>query len=337
MSSSAHPMTRMLFRMTSRSNSFGAAFLGLRVPEAGGGANAATVSHMDSTSIAVSLPWPAWLSRADGQMCLAAALAIADETSTFGMAAWDAQLRPGVSVSLSGHRTAAAKIDPGEKITFASRLIKGGATLAWIDLKVFRGRDELPLMSGRHLKFQPSGLPPGWSLLAHPLCRPALYSAMEMAVQNGYSPFERLSTADPIPLPAEGTSRMDALSIVGPCDAEPQTADPLLPGDAVHKTFTASLTRQHGNPGASLHGGCAAMLLDEVASAGYRSTMAVEAAPPVQRMHINLLGAIPVPRHAKPPRPVALRTAVSAAEARAHAVLSAPGKSVAAVEADVWW
>lgn len=355
-----HPMVRTLFRMTSLTESFGGAFLGLRLPETGGGVDAATVDHLDSSSIAVTLPWPAWLTRADGQICLAAALALADETSTFGMGSWDKHIRPGVSVSLSGQRAttgrAAATITPGEKITFASRLMKGGSTLAWVHLEVRRGNGEL-LVSGRHIKFQNSGLPSGWSLVSHPRVRPFTYQAVEFLHQAGYTPFfERFSDAKPLPLPAEGTPRLAALSMTEDANAFPVSSFPLLSDASVHRNFTASLTRQHGNPGASLHGGCAALLLDAAASATYCASCACAPPPAVQRMHINFLGAIRVPpAGAARSKPVRVRAAVSAVEPRAHAVLYASplgggkGKGKAggertpeaegnlAVEADVWW
>ena len=360
-----HPMVRTLFRMTSLTDSFGGAFLGLRLPETGGGADAATVDHLDSSSIAVSLPWPAWLAREDGQICLAAALALADETSTFAMGSWDKQIRPGVSVSLNGQRAtavgAAATITPGERITFASRLMKGGSTLAWVHLEARRGNGEL-LVSGRHLKFQPSGLPPGWSLVSHPRVRPFTYQAVELLHQAGYTPFfERFShDATPLPLPAEGTPRLAALSMTEDVEGAPppaSTSFPLFSDASAPRSFTASLTRQHGNPGATLHGGCAALLLDAAASASYCANRACAAPPAVQRMHINLLGAIRVPRAgATKSRPVRVSAAVSAADPRAHAVLCASpsssgrGKGKAgwektpevegatpAVEAGVWW
>jgi len=341
-------MTAALFRMTSRSSSFGGTLLGLRFAETGG---AAAIDHLDATSISVLLPWPAWLCRDDGQLCLSAALAIADETSTFGMASWDKQLRPGVSVSLSGERTtsssSSAAIEAGETITFASRLSKGGASLAWIDLEVLRG-DEL-LITGRHLKFQPSGLPPGWSIISHPLCRPALYKAMEIAEQKGLTPFgERLPSSDEAiaalpPLPPAGTLRMDVLGMAEQSSSSTEVAESSSPSSSssFSTTFEVGLTRQHGNPGASLHGGCASMLLEEAASAGYRAASGASAAPAVQRMHVNLLGAIPVPGLGKPPKPILVSSNVNVADRRAHAVLQrAPPPSAhaaPAVEADVWW
>jgi acyl-coenzyme A thioesterase PaaI-like protein len=374
------PITRELFRVTGQTNSFGAAFLGLRFAETGG---SCTVDHFDSSSISVTVPWPAWLLRADGQLCLAGALAIADETSTFGMAAWDKQIRAGVSVSLSGQRCTSSSssssssssfsspkpIEAGERITFASRLIKGGANLAWIHLEARREQCGGELLAvGRHLKFQPSGQPPGWALASHPLVRPALYQAVELANRAGYSPMgERLSKDRPIPLPAAGTSRTEALSMVE--DFDNDDAAPSLEGleesllgpDAAagRKAFTAHLTRQHGNPGASLHGGCASLILDAAASASFcdaaatasnvsafaSGAAAAAAAPPaVQRMHVNLLGAVGVPKTSKSKKStVAVRAAVSSTSelpttTKGHAALYAPGSAAKkAVEAEMWW
>ena len=80
------------------------------------------------------------------------------------------------------------------------------------------------------------------------------------------------------------------------------------------------------------------MLLDEVASASFRASHGgSKPLPAVQRMHVNLLGALGVPGEGKPPKPVSVSASMSAAEARAHAVLrAAPGKRPS-VEADIWW
>jgi hypothetical protein len=240
-----------------------------------------------------------------------------------------------------------------ERITFASRLIKGGATLAWVHLEVLRGNEVL--IAGRHLKFQPTGLPPGWGIITSPLLRPLLLKAIERAGSSGLEPSlwslnpfgERRNVRPPIPLPAAGTLRTDALSMVETSGEVPDgdstmTDHPLLLSDdsaaAAAKTFTVNLTRQHGNPGATLHGGCTTMLLDEVASASFRAGHGgSKSLPAVQRMQVNLLGALGVPGEGKPVKPVSVSATVSAAEARAHAVLrAAPGKRPA-VEADIWW
>jgi len=218
------------------------------------------------------------------------------------------------------------------------------------------------------LKFQPSGQPPGWALASHPLVRPALYQAVELANRAGYSPMgERLSKDRPIPLPAAGTSRTEALSMVE--DFDNDDAAPSLEGleesllgpDAAagRKAFTAHLTRQHGNPGGSLHGGCASLILDAAASASFcdaaatasnvsafaSGAAAAAAAPPaVQRMHVNLLGAVGVPKTSKSKKStVAVRAAVSSTSelpttTKGHAALYAPGSAAKkAVEAEMWW
>ena len=133
---SLHPVTNFLFRLSSKSKSFGASFLGLRLPIDGGELR---VDRFNDTSISTTLPLPAWLCRPDGQLCLAGFLAMADEVSTFGMGAWDARHRPGVSVTLSGQRTSSKTIEAGEEITFNASLIKGGHSLAWMHIEALSG------------------------------------------------------------------------------------------------------------------------------------------------------------------------------------------------------
>ena len=118
-----HLCTRAMFRYSSRVNSFGATHLGLRLPEDGG---SVTFNHVavDDKCISLSFAWPQWLGRPDGQLCMASALAVCDEASTFGMAALDPEHRPGVSVTLSGQRTSNAQIEPESSVTIRSRVMK---------------------------------------------------------------------------------------------------------------------------------------------------------------------------------------------------------------------
>ena len=318
-----HPMTRGLFRISSRNKAFGANFLGVRLPIDGG---AMSVDEFSKTSIAVTLPWPEWLCRTDKQVDLAAALAIQDEVSTFGMCTWDKLHRPGVSVTLSAQRAASAEIAAGEPITFASRLIKGGHSLAWIHLEVLKADGTL-LMTGRHLKFQPAGMPPGWETLWKlPFIRPFAYSYLSKWTDG-------FPTSDSASLPPADASRQENLSM--------EVIDRFASTDALHNrylsdgmaiTFKASLSKQYGNPGSMLHGGCSSLLLEEAASASYCMARGVETPPAAQRLSISLPGAIDL----KKPKTIELTAATSASEDRAHAVLGLPGKG-AAVEADVWW
>ena len=323
MALAAYPASRFMFRLSSRLNAFGPSRLGLRLQEDGGDG---VVNHIDERSIAITLPTPAWLSRADGLLPMAASLATLDEISSFGMVAWDERLRGGVTVTLAGERTSSARVEPEEPLTYLSHLIKGGQTLSWIHMEVRNASGEV-LLTGRHLKFLPAGLPPFWATLAHPMLRPLMYRIMEMHVS-------RQPDAPAMPLPAAGTPLMDVLAMRASDDASAAPlADPLLPDAASPLLFAAELSRQHGNPGVNLHGGCASMLCEEAASSSFCAARGVEAAPPVQRMRVSLPGAIDV----RTPTTVEVAAVASAAEARAHAVLRAPGKQVAAVEAEVWW
>ena len=317
-----------MFRFSARANSFGANMLGLRLADDGG---AVHVDRFDSDGFALTLPWPAWLSRPDGRVCLASALAICDEVTTFGMAAYDPKHRPGVSVTLSAQRESDAAVEPGEEMTVASRTIKAGQTLAWMHFEVSRG-DEV-LLTGRHLKFQPSGLPPGWDFVSRPMLRPALYAAAERYI-------ERYPASAPPPLPSRAEARRAHLSMTAAAAAAgDESLDPFLTSSRLISkpvapaALSAALSRRHGNPGATLHGGCGSMLLEEAAAASYCAARGVAAPPPVQRMDVRLLGAIDVSR----PRTVHASAIACAERERAHATLRLPGKATPAVEADVWW
>ena len=326
-------MTRFLFRWSAKQKAFAPNFLGVRLPVDGGSLSVDKFDCTKTKEISVTLPWPAWLCRPDGQLCLASALAISDEVSTFGMAAWDKSLRPGVSVVLSGQReTMTSTIEAGEEITFHSRLIKEGATLAWIHLECRRG-DEL-LATGRHLKFQPTGLPPGWQLLSHPLARPALFTAMRFVTERQPD----ASSAAPLP-PADATRRqvlslIETPSLAADARAAPSALPTPLLADGVSPVgLTAALSSEHGNPGRTLHGGCATMILDEACGTSYMRARGVPHPPAVQRMSVSLLGAIGVGKRTT----AEAIAATSAQEQRAHAILRKPGKGEPAVEADVWW
>lgn len=86
------------FSSKSRDGWFGH-LLGLRLPRFGGRLDIRDVGP-ESSEIAATVP--PWLCNADGRVCLAAAVALFDEISTFGgVVPWDHRWRPGASVQLS--------------------------------------------------------------------------------------------------------------------------------------------------------------------------------------------------------------------------------------------
>ena len=323
---SLHPVTNFLFRLSSKSKSFGASFLGLRLPVDGGELR---IDRFNDISISTTLPLPAWLCRPDGQLCLAGFLAMADEVSTFGMGAWDARHRPGVSVTLSGQRTSSKTIDAGEEITFNASLIKGGHSLAWMHIEALSGGELLA--TGRHLKFQPAGLPPFFAAVSHPLVWPFTRSLAHAGLRAWA---DRQPSAPMELVPRPDAPRAEALSMTeaAPTDAGAAVYS-LLADGASPKSFEVALQRHHGNPGATLHGGCGTMLLEAAAAASYCAERGVAAAPPVQRMHVSLPGALGVTK----PRTAVVAAVVSSTKPHAQAVLRGGAGKSTAVEADVWW
>lgn len=327
MATPLHPFTRAFFRVGARRGAFGANHLGLRLPLDGG---KLVVNELTATSFSASLQWPAWLCRADKRLCLAAALAANDELSTFAMGRWDKLHRPGVSVTLSSQLEAPqAEVTAGESLTFASSLIKGGHSLAWVHLEVWKGTELLA--TGRHLKFQPAGNPPGWSLMSYRPLRAIACAGVGYWVDGfpGANAPALLPSADASRRSIFGMSEEDRRSPEG---GNLDGGHLLLADPVAAVSFMCALNEKHANPGASLHGGCATMLLAEAAAASYCKARGVGDAPQVQRISVSLPGAIGLSK----PRQAHASAVTSASEDRSHAKLwSKPGQ--VAVEADMWW
>ena len=98
---------------------------------------------------------PRWLCNADGRICLAAALALFDEVSTFaGVVPWDRQWRPGATVQLSAQAYRPLDVGAGQELVFKTRKVKMGKTLAYVDGNIMGAEGHI-LAFARHIKFQP--------------------------------------------------------------------------------------------------------------------------------------------------------------------------------------
>lgn len=101
--------------------------------------------RIDGAATHWSVPWPQWAARSDGKLCVAAALALADEISSYGgMACWDARGRAGLTLSISAalapeHRGAVPSIEVGEELHIVSRKLKTGRQLGYMELEIWRG------------------------------------------------------------------------------------------------------------------------------------------------------------------------------------------------------
>ena len=96
-----------LWLVTTRPGTFGS-LLGLRLQRDGGPLR---FQRLDESTSEVSVPLPEWAARRDGTLCLGAALALADEVSTYaGTALWDQRKRPGVTITISGQLVGRAQV-----------------------------------------------------------------------------------------------------------------------------------------------------------------------------------------------------------------------------------
>ncbi|MGB1593115.1 MAG: hypothetical protein ACPIOQ_10210 [Promethearchaeia archaeon] len=129
-------LTRMIWRYanTSPDGWFGY-HLGLRLAEFGGTLD---IRRVDALESEVATTVPKGMCNPDGRVCLAAAVALADEVSTFaGVVPWDKRCRPGASVQLSAQAYRPLDVAAGEQLVFGTKKVKMGANLAYVDVNIF--------------------------------------------------------------------------------------------------------------------------------------------------------------------------------------------------------
>lgn len=287
---------------TTRLGSFGSA-LGLILSRDGG---KLTPKQIDATTTEWTCPYPAWAARPDGKLCLATALALADEISSYGgMACWDDRHRPGITISIAatlvGHRNLVPEVAPGEELTFVSRRLKTGRQLGYMELEVWRGSassasSEL-LAVGRHSKMLSIPGKEWVETLSHPRLYPI---AMPLAVSALEARHPRIKQW----LRAEPTCRRDLFPTltVAAADDTPSTdataaasvSTPALRllGGATPSIYSTSLSPTWANIIGNLHGGAACILGEQIAAASYCSTYRVEVAPPPSMLHVTLLSGL---------------------------------------------
>ena len=128
-----------LWTVSTRLGSFGNT-LGLVLQRDGGKLKP---HRIDDRATHWSVPYPPWATRKDGRLCLATALALADEVSSYGgMACWDERGRPGITISISAmlaDRTEPPRVSVGEELHFVSRKLKTGRQLGYMELEIWRG------------------------------------------------------------------------------------------------------------------------------------------------------------------------------------------------------
>ncbi|EOD14153.1 hypothetical protein EMIHUDRAFT_212187 [Emiliania huxleyi CCMP1516] len=275
-----------LWLATTRVGSFGT-LLGLTLPLDGGGLR---FRQLDKEQSVLSLPLPDWSVRADGTLCLATALALHDEISTYGgMAPWDARHRPGVSISLSGRLVGSALCDAGKALHFVTRPLKLGRTLGYLELEIWSGDGEPRdlLAVGRHckaLKFPGSSAALG-SLLqlgGHP----AVYPLVQPIAYNW------LASRPIAPPPLQPTRRADLFPPLAALSASGGVSS-LLPDAAFSCDYSTPLSPALANMIGSLHGGAACILGEQAASTALRDSLGLAEAPPARAFAVQLLSALP--------------------------------------------
>ena len=358
-----------MWRITTRLGSFGTT-LGLILNRDGG---KLTPRRIDDAATEWSVPWPQWASRSDGKLCLATALALADEVSSYGgMSCWDNRCRAGLTLSISarlvGHEP--PSVAPGEELHFVSRKLKTGRQLGYMELEVWRGSPsdeqyyhqtgnnasaasssaEL-LAVGRHSKMLnvPGPLFAFLKAASHPKIFPILQPPVMRLFESRYP--------DVVPWPKAGTSGTQQPAVradvfpplrrlaedVGEAYAPvmPLSAPLRLPPDpraAPPSLFVAKTSPTWGNLLGNCHGGAACILGEQAAAQSYCETNQVEEAPPAKMMIVNIMSGLVCDG-----RPVAFEAVSSEVKASAEAerqslvALRHASDSGRAVECAVWW
>ena len=145
-----------LWSITTRLGSFGST-LGLILQRDGGRLQP---HRIDANATHWSMPWPNWATRSDGKLCLGAALALADEISSYGgMACWDKNARAGITLSISAMLATSdgtPSVRAGEELHYVSRKLKTGRQIGYMELEVWRGAPSDDQYFGSSSSSQPS-------------------------------------------------------------------------------------------------------------------------------------------------------------------------------------
>ena len=317
-----------LWLVTTRHGTFGS-LLGLRLQRDGGPLR---FQRLDAATSEVSVPLPAWAARRDGTLCLGAALALADEVSTYaGTALWDQRKRPGVTITISGQLVGRAQVAPGEELTIVTRPLKSGKSLAHVEMDVMRG-DEL-LMSGRHSKFMSpsSRILQVLELFGHPYLYPFLQPLWVRWLETQPEP------APLIDAPATRADVFPALTRVEPAAAGGARTLLAVPGSLPPTLYRTAARAAWRNLLGGIHGGAACMLLEQAAAASYCDAVGADEAPPARAMTVTLLSSIACDGK----REALLEGQTSPADDSGGAFTLATGRDAGgrsrAIEAAVWW
>ena len=228
-------------------------------------------------------------------MTCAAMAAAFDEVTTWSLMADDRTHRPGVSISIAAEMSGRPEgIPVGTRLVFMPQTVKIGRSVAFADVRVVEeggassgmggGEGSVEVATGQHIKFLP--MPLAWDLAMHPFLSPlvgmltrAWLSRQDIATSSARA----ASSTTRIPLSAladfselertlcDGGSGVDSLggksiSHTKPASQSPSTRSVLLANASASATGVVDCSRAGmANGLGSLHGGCAAMLLEGLA------------------------------------------------------------------------
>eukprot|EP00750_Incisomonas_marina_P019020 INCI3198.2.p1 GENE.INCI3198.2~~INCI3198.2.p1 ORF type:complete len:288 (-),score=37.64 INCI3198.2:32-895(-) len=213
-------------------------------------------------------------------MPLSAVLAVFDNVSTWSLIGADRWNRPGVSLGLSLRRLSSASIRAGTVLEFRTRLGKVGQRIGFCDGDIVNTATNELVAVAQHTKFMDMGL--GWRavvprLLATNARRTNLLRLLHWVPPNESRPKAHQSMAPEADF-------ADLLKIRY-LDEESRHSDTELPSPTVF-TDRIVCNEAHYNPAGSVHGGCLAMLMEQVAwtslEAGCRQS------PPRELQHLQI-------------------------------------------------
>ena len=190
-------------------------------------------------------------------MTCSAAFAIFDELSTVGLLCLDKSHRPGVSITLStslSNDQSVREVKQGESVTVDIFYDKIGKTVAFTSMTMRNEHDEL-VASGKHIKF----LPISW-FYDNIISIPFIYSIIARAIYN--IEHHSLSWLGEHLLGPNNDTEVTS-NIYKQIRDQFASVTSEVDGKEVP---TMTIKRKYANPFSMLHGGAAAMIVEEAVS-----------------------------------------------------------------------
>ena len=210
--------------------------------------NRGEITEVNKDSIRFSYILPDSICK-EKQLTCSGAFAIADELSTVGLLVLDKSHRPGVSITLSMKLENNVKhpVLQGERLSVDVQYDKIGKSVAFMSMTIRDSHDTI-VARGNHIKY----LPISW-LYDNILCSSFVFPWLTSAVYN-------LNHMSPTWL---GQYILDSF---GKQPREDEIPSQTNVYQQIHKSLPLfPVKRMNCNPFSMLHGGCAAMLIEEAA------------------------------------------------------------------------